>query len=492
MSVATPLKRRRSVSPDVTRPLLPYLYYPAPAPDPVTRATFLGRVFDMLTPAYVSDHNPGSLSWRSNGTSMIIRDPTLFAETLLPSAFPGQKDAKVFLRSLQDYDFRHKTQKGGHIFIKHPALNITSTREEFTAIPRKTLARRVTHETFLGRVYDMMVAHPELTTNIIRWSSDGTQIVVDNAKAFERTVLPVCLPTQRRVQTFARSLHFYGFNQRTEYPSGRLMLTHPTLTQASSREDFLAVPHVLYNTTAIECLTIISPFERSPLRHGLSQHSNAAAASTEPKQAPSKVFIGRVHDMLSSPDRTVKRAVGWSKDGTEIVIFDPDKMLKCLPTFFPRQSKVRSFLSSLRMYGFVRRDNGGGKRMIFVHPTLNSGSTRAEFHATPRKQRSKQPQPSSVGAEELEGQELESEQEVELDLSTLLSFDEKGKGRLIEPDANDAAESGSQSDVAGEPDFEFELEPREERVRFECPHDGCGISYKLEEALQVHRERMGH
>ncbi|KAJ7053063.1 hypothetical protein C8F01DRAFT_1168820 [Mycena amicta] len=370
---ATDLKRKRLSS-------------PVPQPEPststlvatTTRATFLGQVYDMLTPPGTKD--PGSFSWRNDGKSIVIKKPAQFEQNLLPTVFPGQKEAKSLMRALQHYDFKHKTQKGGHIIIKHPTLTMKSSRAGFLAVSRKQPQRRITHATFLGHVYDMISPPTKLTRDVISWSKDGKNIVISDPVTLEEKVLPKCIPSQKQVYTFTRALHFYGFGRRTEYPSGHITLTHPILTQSSSRDDFLAVPHVHYNSTADECLTTGSPFDRKPLT-GPTTHS------LEPKQAPSKVFLARVHDMLASSDERKGDIIAWSDDGQSIVIAEPARFLKeLLPVFFPRQTQMKSFTRSLREYGFVRKDDGAaGSEMVLAHPTLTQKSTRAEFHAIPRR-----------------------------------------------------------------------------------------------------------
>nr|GAT57075.1 predicted protein [Mycena chlorophos] len=346
-------------------------------PAPATRESFLGQVYDMLTPPGTHTHTPGSFSWRNDGVSIVVKNPTLFETTLLPSVFPGQTQTKTLLRALQNYDFKHKTQKGGHIIIKHSTLTIRSTRADWVALPRKEPQRRLTHVNFLGLVYDMLASQTELTKAVIGWSDDGKAIMIWDPIALEKKVLPVCIPTQHQVHTFTRALHFYGFARRTEYGSGHISLAHPDLTKSSTRKDFLSVPHSLYKIMDDNGVAVESPF---------ALRSAQSSANTDPdKQAPSKVFIGRVHDMLSADDDDRRLTINWSADGQHIVISDTQKFLNdVLPVFFPRQTQIKSFVRNLKLYGFDRVNDNVEDQMAFRHPKLNSHSTRADFHTIPR------------------------------------------------------------------------------------------------------------
>ncbi|KAF7305584.1 C2H2-type domain-containing protein [Mycena chlorophos] len=97
------------------------------------RATFLGRVFDMLATRSANDP---TLSWSMDGTALVIWRREVFEREVLPAFFPSQK-LSTFFRSIQRFAFKRMTAANGAISFAHPALTHMSSREDFLAVEPK-------------------------------------------------------------------------------------------------------------------------------------------------------------------------------------------------------------------------------------------------------------------------------------------------------------------------------------------------------------------
>ncbi|KAF7291338.1 C2H2-type domain-containing protein [Mycena indigotica] len=98
-----------------------------------SRHTFLGELFDMLSKRPKDD---ATISWSSDGKSMVIKKVDAFEKDVLPVFFPSQKK-RTFFRTLQRFSFKRLTDKHGAVSFTHADLNDRSTRAEFLAVPPK-------------------------------------------------------------------------------------------------------------------------------------------------------------------------------------------------------------------------------------------------------------------------------------------------------------------------------------------------------------------
>nr|GAT49362.1 predicted protein [Mycena chlorophos] len=91
--------------------------------------------------------------------------------------------------------------------------------------------------------------------------------------------------------------------------------------------------------------------------------------------------------LLSSTDSTIRKIISWTSDGLSVAIFDEEAFHKTVePSYFPGHKHEVSFRSALCAYGFNRQKD---VPLVFGHPKIKRGSSRAEFHALSRSQSSK-------------------------------------------------------------------------------------------------------
>ncbi|KAF7296412.1 HSF-DOMAIN domain-containing protein [Mycena chlorophos] len=101
-----------------------------------------------------------------------------------------------------------------------------------------------------------------------------------------------------------------------------------------------------------------------------------------------KKFMASLYDLLSSTDSTIRKIISWTSDGLSVAIFDEEAFHKTVePSYFPGHKHKVSFRSALCAYGFNRQKDG--VPLVFGHPKIRRGSSRAEFHALSRSQSSK-------------------------------------------------------------------------------------------------------
>ncbi|KAJ7064527.1 hypothetical protein C8F01DRAFT_1366843 [Mycena amicta] len=398
-------KRKRPSSPgpdlDVATTPSPSLEEPPRYPR-AQRTSFLGHLYDM-----VSSPNDlaRSIIWSPDGRRLIICDPEHVETKLLPIYFPRYSLRRV-LRYLTFYEFSHETTDVGHILLSHPKLTQNSTLRDFCRLRRVAEPPpRVTYKTFMGVIYDMVLESNQLTRGIISWSADGRSIVISDLAAFEKDVLPVYLPGQKNTGTFTGSMSHFSFGYKTEHATKSLFLTHRQLTISSSREDFLAIPHIHHGPGATP-----PPPRQARYRPPPETESDALPRAPKPKRklhgprSRGSFFLGNLHDMLASATPRTLEIISWSPDGAGLLLFDADAFEnELMPVFFPQHRRIKSFLGALYLYGFTngptRKEYGKGP-MRFVHQTLTQASPREAFDAVlPRKS------PSQIKSWELGGED---------------------------------------------------------------------------------------
>lgn len=84
-------------------------------------------------------------------------------------------------------------------------------------------------------------------------------------------------------------------------------------------------------------------------------------------------FPGKLYDMLEYvAENDLESAVSWARNGTAVMVHDPDKLVEILPKFFG-QTKYRSFRRQLNMWHF-HRIMEGPHRGAFMHPCFIRGN----------------------------------------------------------------------------------------------------------------------
>jgi HSF-type DNA-binding len=84
-------------------------------------------------------------------------------------------------------------------------------------------------------------------------------------------------------------------------------------------------------------------------------------------------FPGKLYDLLEYvAENDLESVISWARNGTAIMIHDPDKLVEILPKFFG-QTKYRSFRRQLNMWHF-HRIMEGPHRGAFVHPCFIRGN----------------------------------------------------------------------------------------------------------------------
>ncbi|KAJ7057487.1 hypothetical protein C8F01DRAFT_333049 [Mycena amicta] len=197
----------------------------------------------------------------------------------------------------------------------------------------------------------------------------------------------------------------FSFGYKTEHATKSLFLTHRQLTISSSREDFLAIPHIHHGPGATP-----PPPRQARYRPPPETESDALPRAPKPKRklhgprSRGSFFLGNLHDMLASATPRTLEIISWSPDGAGLLLFDADAFEnELMPVFFPQHRRIKSFLGALYLYGFTngptRKEYGKGP-MRFVHQTLTQASPREAFDAVlPRKS------PSQIKSWELGGED---------------------------------------------------------------------------------------
>ncbi|KAG7349271.1 HSF-type DNA-binding protein [Nitzschia inconspicua] len=84
-------------------------------------------------------------------------------------------------------------------------------------------------------------------------------------------------------------------------------------------------------------------------------------------------FPGKLYDLLEYvSENDLESAICWARNGTAIMVHDPDKLVEILPKFFG-QTKYRSFRRQLNMWHF-HRIMEGPYRGAFMHPCFIRGN----------------------------------------------------------------------------------------------------------------------
>lgn len=90
------------------------------------------------------------------------------------------------------------------------------------------------------------------------------------------------------------------------------------------------------------------------------------------------LFPYKLHQLLDEVDESdeLKQIVSWLPGGEAFKLYSADLFEeKVLKTYFPRQSRVKSFLRQLQYYGFENFGEG-----VFSHPKFRRGkSFRSHF-----------------------------------------------------------------------------------------------------------------
>jgi hypothetical protein len=84
-------------------------------------------------------------------------------------------------------------------------------------------------------------------------------------------------------------------------------------------------------------------------------------------------FPGKLYDLLEyASENNLESAISWARNGTAIMVHDPEKLVDILPKFFG-QTKYRSFRRQLNMWHF-HRIMEGPYRGAFMHPCFIRGN----------------------------------------------------------------------------------------------------------------------
>ncbi len=84
-------------------------------------------------------------------------------------------------------------------------------------------------------------------------------------------------------------------------------------------------------------------------------------------------FPGKLHDLLEyAATNGLESTISWIRNGTAIMVHDPEKLVEILPNFFG-QTKYRSFRRQLNMWHFHRIAEGP-HRGAFAHPCFIRGN----------------------------------------------------------------------------------------------------------------------
>lgn len=84
-------------------------------------------------------------------------------------------------------------------------------------------------------------------------------------------------------------------------------------------------------------------------------------------------FPGKLYDLLEyAASSGLQSVISWVRNGTALMVHDPDKLVKILPEFFG-QTKYRSFRRQLNMWHY-HRIMEGPHRGAFMHPCFIRGN----------------------------------------------------------------------------------------------------------------------
>nr|GAT57208.1 predicted protein [Mycena chlorophos] len=230
--------------------------------------------------------------------------------------------------------------------------------------PAPTKVRnRLNHpRTFMPALYDMLIACDDR----IGWSRDGRAIEIPDIDLF--TFVLVAYFPKLSLTSWRRCMLSYGFRSNTSRTTGTLSLSHPTLTRASKRSDFVeAIQAPRKNPPAKQ-----RPWSRSSsvLSSPLSSVSGSEAGDDEvetmvddtlPQAGPStSISIIRDRDSFLvklfrlCEDHTNAAVLRWDNHG-RVVIRDPERLpgLLQLHSWAPRPRTFGGICREFFRHGFV-------------------------------------------------------------------------------------------------------------------------------------------
>lgn len=305
--------------------------------------------------------NAGIVSWKSDGTSFVVRDQERFVQLVLPAYFQHEiKTWDEFTKTLAHWGFVQFTSgpQEGSFFHRLLVKGKRSLCKQMR-INGKTVSESMKqHDQFLLRLHALLsyAEKDDANKSIVSWSLDGKKIVVHDSSAFVDLSL-----------VYFDSMTFGSFEQKLR------------------RWGFVRTPSCLPldKDSKISHITYSHPLfikSREPRVTWVSSYAGNLSISTV---RPEASFLVRLRVMLNDCSRNgYQYAVSWLSHGKSFIVYDRVFFTeKILPLYF--KGKFNSFRQSLRSHGFGQMgatncwDEGAHYHKMFVRdsPMLCQGVT---------------------------------------------------------------------------------------------------------------------
>ncbi|KAJ7057321.1 hypothetical protein C8F01DRAFT_1151651 [Mycena amicta] len=478
------------------------------------RATFLGQVFDMVSKRPANDP---TLSWSKDGKSIVIWNQAKFEQDVLPAFFPMQKKLRTFLRAMQSFAFKRSTDKNGGISLTHSALSRQSPRADFLAARPK--AESATKE-------DSKPAVVDSGKNIARTKTSSTSQNHASATLPSRSTLPT-------ETTGASAFQLAAMYCTTccRLPPAWTQYHYPDVGGVL-RCNWCAQGYYLPSTSHVASVTATPP-QNHDQSGGFSAPMATPPASTSSQPPKSKrkwepVNADIPHTDVDRETKRIKAIDEKNYDSATSASSAPNSLVSTASpnldqslttTSMPNTRPVRSIspqsvataptgipplpsppssescatacnqITGDRS-GLVRKPSHSQSPPVTSEPTVMLDSDVLSFSGrkvifttsnmiandvTPSTSESPRPKiPSPILSPRGED-------------SSLIRQKKLLRVRFADEDMNMHGSSSTNT-----PTIARTTSQAHQRRRYECHHDGCGISYSQPAALQWHQARLGH